>query len=248
MYISPILVLYSIVFYLPVCLLFLYLLRKLQKRLGVENRFIQITRYSLVPLLFLVPTWEAILGKYHLDSICDGDGGMFKNGIVSVDSLYMTPPRVGNSPHSVEKWLSYGFKFIDTETAGEVYRYRVDENGIAVGEIDERGQIIGHKVTENISQYTVEHYATEPKLVGNFIRIGESGRVLKNRNTGEIVAGYRDYVFASKMDLLVAFPIRGRFVACSTVTRYRDLPRYKYDIQSFYAFIASPKLFEENLK
>lgn len=248
MYISPVIVLLSLVIYLPICLLLLYLLRKLQKRLGVKEIFIQIARYCLVLLLFLLPTWEAILGKHHLDKYCDLNGGLYTNVDLPIDSLYLKNSVPAMYPDHIREMLDYGFEFIDIEAAGQVYRYRYGDDGGIAGEFDADGNIVGQKVAKKFSDYVVRHAEGNNKSPHSYLRIVERGFVLKNRNTGEIISGYRDYVFINNLDGLIGVIMGDRYVACSTVTRYREIPRYNSNLQNFYKFVASSEIPTETLK
>ena len=39
--------------------------------------------------MFLFPTWDAILGKYYLDSYCEKKGGYYVNEGARIDQIYM---------------------------------------------------------------------------------------------------------------------------------------------------------------
>ena len=225
MYLSgfTLLVLFGI--YLPCCLLALFIAAKIQSRLGVRRPIIGFTLAALALAALLAPTWEGILGKHYLDRYCDQDGGLYVNGSVPVDSLYFYDRSLNKE--DALAILAGGFSFIEHEKPGVINRFWM-----------QNAQLMSLEVDASSSKFVLEDVHNKVNLSPRYLNIFEAGLLLRNRHTGEIIAGFRDYYLANDIDDALSFVGGAGNTACSTAARFAG--RSRYDKSHFRDLIARP--------
>ncbi len=215
MYLSLNAKMWLMILYLPPCLLLLFLVKKVQTSRGVVPRTIQITRVLLALFLFLVPTWQAILGKFYLDYYCRNDGGIFINSQERVDSVYFeSNPNI----HAARPHLARGFDYIEFgREKGEIARYSFNDEG----------EIVVESVSESTSDYEFDFFGPNIPVGPELVGISKSELFLRNRHTNEIVAGYREYEFVSDIEKIFSITGSTGSVKCRTTPRLSGNPQYE---------------------
>jgi len=217
MYMSYLSVIVLVVLYMPLCIAALWVVNRFLKKVSVGMLFRKVSFFLLVVALFLLPTWDAILGKYYLDKYCGRDGGMSIGKAVQLDGVYM-PAR--HSDFTAKKMLKEGYVFfeMDYEDAGYV-RFSLDD----------KDNLITSRVDSLLSEYAIK---SEMRInVGEFkgVTVKLNYQYIENLNNGEIVSGYRDYyIYGGYIDRILMSAFGGYYIGCDDV--FSDVDRFSIKI------------------
>lgn len=191
MYMSDLSAMVLIVIYLPVCVGVIWLVNRSLKK-GLLSTW---TRRGLLVCLsivmFLLPTWDAILGKYYLDQLCEDGGGTFVKENTKVKGIYV--PYVADEKYA-KSLLSYGFSFVEM---------KLKKGGITRFFLDQQEELTHIAAASAISHYTIGHdsnISINKPLFMFGAEITMHQTYVQNIDNGEKVAGYREYTFQTALD------------------------------------------------
>lgn len=223
LYISDTGLVLLLVVYLPLCLIALWLIGRLLRSLGCSLKARRWVRWPLALAMLLWPTWDAILGKYYLDRYCE-KGGVYAEPGIRIDGIYF--PFEG-SDRLAEAYLGMGFKYIEAESGdGSKIHYEMGGNG------ELHRKIV--KVLE--SEYISKSGNPNMRVKPDFLEITIQHHYLMNIENKNIVAGFKNYRFQSRLDgrftVLDVFPS----ISCNDLSQYKTQERYQKP-SSYYSLI-----------
>jgi hypothetical protein len=220
------LALFTILYFFPIGGL-LWLLHRSMKTRNVREQTRVFTMISLSAILFLIPTWESILGKYYLDKYCEEDGGMYFNTEERITSIYIS----GEAQERIMRsYLERGYDFVEADAEAEAalgyvrFSYGADGN-LAVEEIDS----LKSQVREGFDKTVTD---VGPGFLDTWMR----NEYLERIDTGEVVAGFRNYAFTTRFDRF----IRADYVECTDIPRLKPTERFRYRY-AYYDLVAIKK-------
>jgi len=210
MYMSYVsLILITIFYFIPVGLLLRLLNRRLKKsgvatpkRLGMVS--------SITVVLFLIPTWDAILGKHYLDYYCEKDGGLYDFHQERIDGLYI---EYRADLHSAKQYLKRGFDFVEMGMQPDYVRFFIDANG----------ELLEQPVAVLNSQVRRVYDDPNTRVGPDSLTLTVYNQYLEDLDTGEPVAGFRSYAFYTELDAYL-----GR-IGATPVMRCTNIPRFQND-------------------
>lgn len=214
MYMSSYSVFLLLVCYLPICVLVMYLLKRLLKNASFSVGFIGLVLAVVSVALFLFPTWDAILGKYYLDNYCEKDGGFIRLNDIELESLYIAA--TGNDKLAMN-YLKRGFKYIETESGDGKYRRY---------EMDDKGDLISRNIDVISSQYTRVIGNSNTRVPPAYLKLKVKHEYIMEIESNDIVAGTKEYYFYSRID--ANFPGLDVSVGtyCSELDKYSKSARF----------------------
>jgi len=163
------------VLYLPLVLVLLWLVFwkfKLPKLMLVV----------LAPVLLTLPFWDVYMIGRDSERLCREEGGLHVYKVVEAEGF------LGGG--SAERWLGYGFNFIESGDGTKMSRYTM-----------ENGKVLHHRIQQFISLYSVEtgdnHKVITKSISRSTERIVdlENGQVLGELITFNIHPGRFDGIF-----------------------------------------------------
>lgn len=213
MYQGGIAELFFVFIYVPSCIVFLYFIKKKQLKMGVKRPLILLTRIVLGVALFVTMTWKPILAKHYFDAYCEADGGNYVSSSQRVDSMFLQMP-----PHEIaaKQLLNRGLDYIESDNDG---------NGIIRQWLNKDGELELEYTDESTSDFEFE-YSAPARVKPDFISIKRSDFFIRNRRTGEVIAGYRNYMYTH--GTWPKFNITGLAgnLECRETAPFENNPRY----------------------
>ncbi len=208
MYMSYVsLILITIFYFIPVGLLLRLLNRRLKKSGFATPKRLGMVSFLAIAL-FLVPTWEAILGKHYLDYYCEKDGGLYDFHQERIDGFYIERRA---SPRIAKQYLNRGFAFVEMGTQSGYVRFSLDA----------KGELVEKPITDLNSHVKYLYDDPRARVGPEFLNLVVSHIYLAKIDTGSPVAGHRNYTFFTKLDEYL-----GKIGATFT-TRCTDIPRFQ---------------------
>lgn len=187
MYMSYFSIMILIVFYLPLCYLLLRFLGKFVSNVTDSHTLKGVVIGLFSVFLFLVPTWDAILGKIYLDDLCESDGGTYINFSSNIGGIYFN-----ESPRRdvAEKFLRMGFKIVEMGVSKPYFRYSANKFGEVSVERDVK-----------LNSESIIAYDSYRKRVGpSYLNISVENQFLFGLNSSEVYGGFRDYQIYARID------------------------------------------------
>lgn len=183
MYMSHLSVLLLVLFYLPVCLGVLWFINFLVRKMSFGKVVRAMICIVFTVPMFLLPTWDAILGKYYLDQLCKRDGGFSSNKPLFSDGFYIPSNK---SRFTAQKILDRGFVFLEMKGLDNRFiRYTLDIDGDLSDEFTEELKstyILNSDMQLPFGEYHGLMYTLDRHYVANF-------------KTGELLREFKNYYF-----------------------------------------------------
>ena len=126
-------------------------------------------KYTVIAVFVLIPTWDVVPGWLYLQYLCKTEGGVkVYKSVEGVEGFFDKSQNMLGR----DAVLKYGYKFMEGEESGALYRYSVDQNGQLQREkIDEPTGKYGVQASDyhlpfNITKYdhTIVDFQTQEKL------------------------------------------------------------------------------------
>ena len=206
-----------LVLYLPVCMLLILHLRKMLRSNDVSKRSIMFITTFLSLGLFLLPTWDAIAGKYYLNLYCKTDGGTYINTNEVINGIYY---RSTSTDENAIKALKRGFDFVEFDNEKEGY-VRFNLQG------DKLEKSYANKLKSKYEWgYALEEQVPNILNVNLFV----TERFVRQIEDGRKIAGFKNYLVSPWVDNLWGdFSLQaGR--ECKALEKYKTDQKYQNSI------------------
>jgi hypothetical protein len=214
MYMSDVSAMVLVVFYLPICIGVIWLVNRSLKKglLGTWIRRVLLACLSIV--MFLLPTWDAILGKYYLDKFCEGDGGTYLNRSERVAGIYFDErPR----DDIAKAFLKRGFDFIEMGQEGDYFRYFLNKNL----------NLTSIKVTTLLSKYIIAYESSRTRVGPNYLNITVANQFLEHMGSKERLGGFRNYQMYTRLDKTWEGIGALQSTRCTDITKFNTQDKFQ---------------------
>ena len=218
-----------VVFYLPLCIGVLFLINLFLKKSSVNLRGQRTLMACLSIMMFLIVTWDAIIGGYYLNQLCQNKGGAYINSDVLVEGIYLNSR--GEARHT-KLFLEKGYKFV------EMNRNRSRENGYIRYQLGPDGNIEELLVSKLDSKYTRGFDNPNTKVGPDFLNITLSEQYVENIVTKKRIAGFRAYRTHTWLDRKLRGYVYPK--TCTSISKFKDLEKYN-DSSHYHELITDSK-------
>lgn len=162
--------------------------------------------------MFLLPTWDAILGKYYLDKLCEADGGNYILVNKRVEGLHL---KQIPSAYIAKIYLNKGYSYIEMGNEKGYTRFSYDENN----EVESK-PIKSYTALETIGHET--KYQVGP----SYLDIRLSDKYIINKNSNEKLGGFRRYILSTRISKKIAAIGGNRQAYCGDVSKLKKQERF----------------------
>ena len=213
MYMSHLSVMLLVLFYMPVCLAVLWILNRYLKTIPLRKMVRMGVRTIIAVPMFLWPTWDAILGKYHLDKLCEEDGGTYISSDAKIEG-YFSRGRARRA--YAQQALAMGFHYVEYGKNGSYVRYSLNTDG----------NITEQTMSKILSPYRAGHEDPKTKVGPDYLNMGVSDVFIEEIQSKNRLGGFRDYYVYSHLDKKLEGIGSLPSTRCTSLPKFKKLNRF----------------------
>jgi hypothetical protein len=166
-------------------------------------------------VMFLIPTWDIIPGRYHFHGLCEKDAGLYIYETAQVDGFYF---KDGGSGQAME-FLSKGFEYLEATA---------DINKLARYYLNDHGELEKTHINKPTSKFVV--------LKERYDSLGFNSKKFEHRieevETGKVLSVYRRYgYYGGWVEEIIGGEVQGVAWYC---------PPTQEDLRKFYSSVLIP--------